>query len=193
MNGEQLFRLLGQVDDRWIEEAACVRRSVPWKKFLLSAAACLCLAAVLYTGLTRPAAPPDGGDVQVGNPMESWETAEALSQAVGFEVPLPTQLPEGYDLESFSSISRQIAEVCWSDGEGRIIYRVSAELEDISGDYVRHSRQTEIQAGGSTVTLLGDDQGWVTAVWTAGELHCALLVQPGQTEEGLREIITSIQ
>lgn len=194
MNGEQLFRLLGQVDDGWIEEAAHVRRPVPWRKLLLSAAACLCLAAALYTGLTRPdVSPPDDDGVQVVNPVERWETAEELSQAMGFSVPLPGWLPEDYDLEYRSSISRQIAEICWSDGTGSIVYRVSAGPDDVSGDYAQHSQTMEIQAGGSTVTLLGDGEGWVTATWTAEELHCALLAQPGQTAETLSALIASIQ
>lgn len=197
MNGEQFFRLLGEVDDQWIEEASQVRRPVPWRTILLSAAAaCLCLVVALYAGTARPAVTPSpGGDngVQIPNPIESWETAEELSQAVGFEVLLPTQLPEGYQLEELSSINRQMAEARYSSDAGSIVYRVSAELEEVSGDYAQHSQQTEITVGELSVTLQGDGEGWVTATWTNGDLHCALLAQPGQTEEALCAIIASIQ
>ena len=193
MNGERFFRLLGEVDDGWIEEASQIRRPVPWRTLLLSAA-CLCLMAGLYVGVIRPAtAPPDNDGLQVTNPVERWETAEELSRAVGFAVPLPTQLPEGYELEGFATISRQIAEVRYSDGAGSMVYRVSEDVEEVSGDYDQHDARAEIAVDGVAVTLLGDSEGWVTALWSDGARRYALLVQPGRTAEELRTVIASIQ
>ena len=76
MKDERLVRAVGLLDDDLLEEAlAAPRRVIPWKR-ICAAAACLALAAVLWTGPLSADRVTLGGTELGGSPA-------ALSQADG--------------------------------------------------------------------------------------------------------------
>ena len=77
----------------------------------LTAAACICLvlAGVMFIPSWRD--PVTSPPVQVTNPVVQSEDLEALQAAAPFALSVPTELPEGWKVESASLIMGSLAQV----------------------------------------------------------------------------------
>lgn len=78
---------------------------------------------------------------------------------------------------------------CTDRGDVQTLIRKAPGEEDISGDYNVYDTMTEKTAGKISVTLKGDGDGYVLALWTADGYSYALSLENPVTEEELLEIL----
>lgn len=171
-------------------------RFAPWKQ-VLSLAAC---AAVLLVGLK---ALPRGGElgsassaesgVTAGNPIVEYASLEALSAAAGFEVKQPGSLPFEVQETTYSLLFGELAQVEQTGPAGEsVLYRVSQEEGDNSGDYNTYSREEQQTVGGVSVTLKGSGDGWRLAVWQADGFSYSLSSSVDLTEAQLQAMLETV-
>lgn len=159
----------------------------------LTAAACICLvlAGVMFIPSWRD--PVTSPPVQVTNPVVQSEDLEALQTSAPFALSVPTELPEGWRLESASLIMGSLAQVVYTDSTDTITYRMAEGTEDVSGDYNAYPWTVDVDLDGITVTLKGQQEDAVLlAVWTDGGYSYAISCSAPLTAEEAAAIAASV-
>lgn len=159
----------------------------------LSLAACLALVllgtAVVPQLFDGGIEEPPQEQTTVANGMEDVDSASALSDKVGFEVQDLTGLPFAAEHITYTSLWGETAQITYEGENQTVTYRKAPGEEDISGDYNVYDTVTETVAGETSVTLKGDEDGYVLALWTADGYSYALSLENPVTEEELLEIL----
>lgn len=86
----------------------------------------------------------------------------------------------------------ELAEICYSGQGQTAVFRKSMGEQDNSGDYNSYGQIKEISVGNRCVTLKGDDDLYVLAVWFDGEFSYSLRLSAGSSENSWIEILSGI-
>lgn len=187
---EMRERILDGVEKKRGAQKAGRRRHI---RSGLSLAACLALVLLgtavvpqIFDGGTKE---PPQEQTTVANGMEEVDSVRALSEKVGFEVRDLTGLLFTPDRVIYTSLWGETAQITYEGENQTVTYRKAPGEEDISGDYNVYDTVTEKTAGKTSVTLKGDGDGYVLALWTADGYSYALSLENPVTEEELLEIL----
>ena len=176
---EMRQRILKRIQEKGVTPSSPKVLPLPdWKK-ILSVAACFVLlltgAIVLPRLLQEDMVEPP---VFSSPNIEEASSLQELAGWVGFEIPKSFDLPFEPSDTSYMSYWRELAQIEYRNGEQYAVFRKSAGTEDNSGDYSEYADITEIQVGGQTVTLKGNEGSYSLAVWTDGEFSYSLSLSP---------------
>lgn len=135
----------------------------------------------------------DGGDngVQIPNPFTSHKNIDEAKKAVNFTVKVPGTMPDGYNAAEVQTMGSDFLQIFYSKGEKEILYRTAKGNDDISGDYNKYKKTTDIKVDGMTVTVRGNEN-IAGAVWKSGELAYSLMFDDEVSEAELAKIIKSL-
>lgn len=219
MKEMRLMQIIGDIDDKYIEEAAPCEQSersekkpairfVPWVKYAAAACAALILGAGIFavtqranivekpaeSGSEAVSSDESGDFVQAVSPYEDFDTLEEAEKAVGFDIAVPDSFGAFTEL-SFSTVSGKILEVqyCGEDGGCGLSIRKAKGGEDVSGDWNEYESVSEIQAGGRAVTIKGNGGKYYLAVWLDGGYSYSVSVTDGASEDELKAFVEDIQ
>ena len=187
---EMRERILDGVEKKRGAQKAGRRRHI---RSGLSLAACLALVLLgtavvpqIFDGGTKE---PPQEQTTVANGMEDVDSARALSEKVGFEVRDLTGLLFTPDRVTYTSLWGETAQITYEGENQTVTYRKAPGEEDISGDYNVYDTVTETVAGETSVTLKGDGDVYVLALWTADGYSYALSLENPVTEEEIIKIL----
>lgn len=122
---------------------------------------------------------------------EEYDSAAALSEAVGFTITDITNLPFTPTETSYIAIMGDMAEILYDDADGnQVCYRKSPGTEDNSGDYNDYSVIVDAAIGDYPLTLHGNDETFYLATWTDGTYSYSIGVTNGCTEEELLAMVS---
>lgn len=170
------------------------------KKFVLLAVACACVGS--YTVLwctryfrckTRSAKPvvAEQAAPMVGmpSPIHEFATIDEAAKYMNIMPHLPKVLPVGYNIESVSTINKDVLQVVYvyQGGEDttrnqaagkRIVYRVGTTKGDISGNHKDYRVTAAEKVNGTKVTFKGGEK-MVYLGWTKdGQNHAMYFERP---------------
>lgn len=154
------------------------------KKWERAAAAVILGAALFMPGMMSEARMPSR--IGIPNPLVQYESYERLGQVVGFQ-PLFLAKSFGYRVDSYIAISRQLADIRYSNDDGaRLAVRSALRdrkngAEDISGVYTGKWEKKEISH--STVYVAKTDEKTYTARWVTGGFAFAVTGEDMSEEE----------
>ena len=151
-----------------------------------------CLALVITAVLALPRVTTPGVDVVPG--MESVQDTGALSGAVGYEVRDVSGLPFEPDAAVYTAYG-DMAEIDYSGGGERAVYRQSPGSSDNSGDYNEYASVTTTSVGDAQVTLKGGaPDSYTLALWCSGGYSYSLSLSSPLPESAWIELIeTNVQ
>lgn len=213
MKEMRIMRSIGDIDDKYIDEAAPVQKKsnaqlYSWVKYAGIAA---CAALVLGIGVfvvkqnvnlvdspsqtgTETTQPASSDLTQIVNPCIEYAAIEEAEKAVGFDI----EIPDSYGFfseRSYAVLFGEMIEVRYLDADGNtgLCIRKASGTEDISGDYSAYENVSEIEVGGCSVTLKGNEDKYSLAVWSFGDYSYAVSADFGASEDELTEIIKEIE
>lgn len=132
-----------------------------------------------------------GGSTQIPNPFVEYETIEEADDHVDFELKLPNNVSEEYELVNISVIENELVQLVYDNGKTELIYRQAMGIEDVSGDYSVYNEVNTEMIGDDVVTLSGEDSKIKLAIWSEG--ICSYSLNIGLDEEGIeKNLITNI-
>ena len=184
------------------------------KKFVLMAVACACVGSYTVAGAQGtfdvkpdPAKPAVAEQVapMVGmpNPIHEFSTIDEAAKYMNITPQLPKVLPIGYNVESVSTINKDVLQVVYVYQAGedttrnqaagkRIVYRVGTTKGDISGDHKIHKVIETESVDGTKVTFKGSDKMVYLASWMKdGQNHSLDFYRP-VTRDVVKAIIRNI-
>lgn len=135
-----------------------------------------------------------GAAVAAGWQAEEYDSAEALSEAVGFTITDIPNLPITATETSYIAIMGDLAEILYDDADGNeICYRKSPGTEDNSGDYNTYTTIVDASVGDSPLTLSGNDDQFHLATWTDGTYSYSINVSNGCDLAELQAMVEALQ
>ncbi|WP_299144635.1 hypothetical protein [uncultured Dialister sp.] len=159
------------------------------KKWVKAAAVMVLGAALFMPAMMSEARMPSR--IGIPNPLVEYDSYGRLGQVVGFQ-PLFLTKSFGYKVDSYIAISRQTADIRYSNDDGaRLTVRSALRDrknggEDISGVYTGKWEKKEIAH--STVYVAKTDEKTYTARWTCGAYAFAVTGE-GMSEEEFSHIL----
>lgn len=171
------------------------------KKFVLLAVACACVGSYTVAGAQGTFdVPPDPAKpkaveqaapmVGMPSPMHEFSTIDEAAKYMNIMPHLPKVLPVGYNIESVSTINKDVLQVVYVYQAGedatrnqasgkRIVYRVANTKGDISGDYNNYRVTATEKVNGTKVTFKGGNYMVYLATWTTdGQSHALAFERP---------------
>lgn len=212
MKEMRLMRAIGEIDDKYVEEAAqeTTSKAIRFGSWAKYAGIAACAVLVLGIGVfavkqgvavdtpaqtdTAVTSADDSEFSQVGNPYEYFDTLEEAEKNIGFEITAPADYGN-YTNVDYTVISGYILQIGYydeSDSEGLSV-RKSASAEDISGDYNTYENIAEITSDNRQITLKGSGGKYYLAVWNDGGYSYAVSVKPGASEAEITELVKNIK
>ena len=171
------------------------------KKFVLMAVACVCVGSYGIAGAQSTLdVPPDPAKpvvtehaapmVGMPSPIREFNTVDEAAKYMNITPQLPKVLPVGYNIESVSTIEKDVLQVVYVYQVGedatrnqaagkRIVYRVANTTGDISGDYNDYRVTATEKVNGTKVTFKGGNKMVYLAGWTKdGQTHAMYFERP---------------
>ena len=144
-------------------------------------AACAVMPAVLTKNGDQNQTPDE--NVQVTWDYQEYDSAQALSAQMGYEVSDLEGLPFEPQTVVYASIGTDLAQIEYQTGDMTVYYRKSPGTEENSGDYNQYEKIDTISAGSQQVELRGSADGYVLAVWTDGDFSYSLSFSQAQPKD----------
>ena len=212
MKEMRLMRAIGEIDDKYVEEAAqeTTGKAIRFGSWAKYAGIAACAALVIGIGVfavkqgvtvdtpaqtdTAVTSADDSDFVQIGNPYEYFDTLEEAEKNIGFEITAPADYGN-YTNVDYTVISGYILQIGYydeSDSEGLSV-RKSASAEDISGDCNTYENIAEITSDSRQITLKCSGDKYYLAVWSDGGYSYAVSLKPGASEAEITELVKNIK
>lgn len=231
MKEMKIMRAIGDIDDRYINEAAPAEKPKALRFNAMSRYAGIAAAAVLAIGIgvlvmnrgsvvetNDPAqtgdmtvqifsVPEETDTVQLGNPLEYYDTLEEAVQAVGFDITAPESIGK-YTDRTICVIAGDMIEITYtdSDGDPGAYIRKEKGTEDPSGAYYYFETILPLQSRDGTMSGISRSDGTVDiykAIWTDGTYAYSVTApydysdqsgsQTGFTQSEMEEIIKNVK
>ena len=171
------------------------------KKFLLMAVACACVGSYGVAGAQSTLdVPPDPAKpvvaehaaplVGMPSPIREFNTVDEAAKYMNITPQMPKVMPVGYNIESVSTIEKDVLQVVYVYQVGedatrnqaagkRIIHRVGNIKGDISGDHKNYRVTATEKVNGTKVTFKGGNKMVYLAGWTKdGQTHAMYFERP---------------
>ena len=104
---------------------------------------------------TAPTAPPHIANMI--NPYLTCESAQEMQEQAGFEISLPTALPDWVTETIYRTIPGELIEVIYAGEDNEIRIRCAMGSVDISGVYdTDQKEEKDVSVGSSTIHLKGE-------------------------------------
>ncbi len=171
------------------------------KKFVLMAVACACVGSYTVAGAQGTFdVPPDPAKPMVAeqaapmvgmpSPFHEFATVAEAAKYMNITPQMPKVLPVGYNIESVSTINKDVLQVVYVYQAGEdatrnqaagkhIVYRVANTKGDISGDYNNYRVTATEKVNGTKVTFKGGNYMVYLATWVKdGQNHSIYFERP---------------
>ena len=183
------------------------------KKFVLMAVACACVGSYTVAGAqgtadVKPDLPTpvvaEHAFPMVGmpSPIREFPTVDEAAKYMNITPQLPKVLPVGYNIESVSTIEKDVLQVVYAYQAGedasrnqaagkRIVYRVGATKGDISGNHNDYRVTATEKVNGTKVTFKGGDKMVYLAGWSKDGQNHAMYFERPVTRDMAKAIIAN--
>lgn len=183
------------------------------KKFILMAVACACVGSYTVAGAqgtadVKPDLPTpvvaEHAFPMVGmpSPIREFPTVDEAAKYMNITPQLPKVLPVGYNIESVSTIEKDVLQVVYAYQAGedatrnqaagkRIVYRVGTTKGDISGNHNDYRVTATEKVNGTKVTFKGGDKMVYLAGWSKDGQNHAMYFERPVTRDMVKAIVAN--
>ena len=167
------------------------KKVIPFVRYALPVAACLCLVIIGLTHyLSGSPSDPSGELVQGGNPFVEVENSEAFKA-----LSITLDAPEGAQETSYAIIDGKIAEIQFELNGKSYLARASAQEGDFSGLNGEDRSQETIDAKNNAVLteVQTDLRTYYKIVWTNGKINYCLYGTDGADKSQVLAVYESLK
>ncbi len=167
------------------------KKMVPFVRYALPIAACLCLVLGLAHWLpSAPTTDPTEGGVQIANPFVEVESADDFKA-----LSITLDAPDGAQEVSYFIIDGEMAEVRFTLDGKSYLARASAQEGDFSGLYGQESDAETVDAKTNAVLVRVDlDTGTYQKItWTNGKINYCLYGTDGADKSQVLAVYESLK
>ena len=129
--------------------------------------------------------------VETPSPIEEFKNFDEAQKVLNFEIKIPNRIPEQFEVKDISTISREIFQICYSDGEYEILFRCAQRKDDISGNYNQYDSDKIITLDDKKIELKGNNNLVNLALWKVDDISYSISVDNGMNKDTIIDIIKS--
>ena len=135
-----------------------------------------------------------GGDIATPGVFQETVCASAaeLEKTAGFPVKELTGIPFDVKETNYRMIGKELAEANYLNGDTSLCFRKSRGIADNSGVYNEYSVNKKLTVAGCNVTLKGEGDKMILALWDDGTFSYSLYAEPGVSEDSVVKMIGNI-
>jgi hypothetical protein len=190
---EMRDRILNNINNLDFEKTS--NKVIPshnYKKYL-SIAACfvfLIVGSIIIRNAVNLLSDPP---IQVTPDIVTYQSAQELSDAIGFTVKGIQELP--FDIESvkYTSYWGEFADIEYAGSNNTAIFRMAPGDEDISGYSDEFTSIESHVVNGTDVTFKGHDEQYILAIWQTNGFSYALQFREPVSEQKMLDAVQSIE
>ena len=164
------------------------KKPIPFVRYALPIAACLCL---IIFGATRliPWSTPGGNDVQIANPFAEVDSAENFKS-----IAISLDAPDDAENVRYAIIDNEIADVQFELGGAGFTARASVQSGDFSGLNGSEEELETIDAAYNAVLSVVhiDSEDIYKVTWTSGKANYCLCAASGVGPEQIKSAYEAI-
>ena len=168
------------------------KKTIPFARYALPIAACLCLTMLGVTKFLPDHAPTQLGEsyVQGGNPFVEVENAETFKT-----LSITLDAPDGAQEASYAIIDDKIAEIQFEFDGKSYLARASAQEGDFSGLNGQELSQETVDAKNNAVLseVETDLSGYYKVVWTSETINYCLYGTDGAGREAVIAVYEALK
>ena len=105
----------------------------------------------------------------IANQIEEFKTVGDAQKVLKFKVIVPKNIQSQFNVKYVSTISREVFQICYSNGKNDILFRMGQDIDNISGDYNEYKNNDTINLDNESIKLSGNFMVlWNKNVWNFG-------------------------
>ena len=129
----------------------------------------------------------------ISSPIEEFKTIEEAQNVLDFNVTFPKEIPSQYDIEYISTISKELFQICYTDGKDELLYRMGQGVNNISGDYNNYKNNNIVEIDDKKIKLSGNDDFIKLATWNVNDMSYSISSSNGISKDKMINIIKSVK
>ena len=129
----------------------------------------------------------------ISSPIEEFKTIEEAQNVLDFNVTFPKEIPSQYDIEYISTISKELFQICYTDGKDEVLYRMGQDVNNISGDYNNYKNNNIVEIDDKKIKLSGNDDFIKLATWNVNDMSYSISSSNGISKDEMINIIKSVK
>lgn len=163
-----------------------------WK--IASGLVAACFVIVLSISISAPKhnnniyQPP-----KIVNPYIEYNDIESAEEILGYDVMIPTIIPEDYTISNIVIIDNKILSIDYENDSEKINYRTSEGNDEISGDFNNYENVNQIEIDNKNITLKGNDNKIHLISWNYDEQVFSIYSDQGLSQDQVINIIENIE
>lgn len=135
----------------------------------------------------------DNTMIGMPNPIKDYKSIEEAQKALKFDTKVPTSIPKGFKAVYFETISDDLLQIIYSDGNNEVTYRTAQktqDLDDITGDYNTYKVKEDIDVNGVKVTVKGNGDKYYNALCVKDNMIYSVFSREGLSLEQMKEFLS---
>ena len=129
----------------------------------------------------------------ISSPIEEFKTIEEAQKVLDFNVTFPKEIPSEYDIEYISTISKELFQICYTDGKDELLYRMGQGVNNISGDYNNYKNNNIVEIDDKKIKLSENDDFIKLATWNVNDMSYSISSSNGISKDEMINIIKSVK
>ena len=129
----------------------------------------------------------------ISSPIEEFKTIEEAQKVLDFNVTFPKEIPSEYDIEYISTISKELFQICYTDGKDELLYRMGQGVNNISGDYNNYKNNNIVEIDDKKIKLSENDDFIKLATWNVNDMSYSISSSNGISKDKMINIIKSVK
>lgn len=135
--------------------------------------------------------PGSMNSVQIPSPFTDRATLADAAKVTGFPMSAPETL-EGCPQRVIQTMGDEMIQVIYQNGNSSVTVRKEEGSGDISGDYNQYAQSGTVEVNGSTVTMRGENNLVMVAIWENGGYTYAVTSGAGMSTAAMTALIRSV-
>lgn len=126
------------------------------------------------------------------SPIQEFNTVQEAQKSLKFKTVTPKGIASEFKIKYISTISKEIFQICYSNGENDILFRMGQGIDKIDGDYNEYKFNETVKVNGKDVNLKGDNSNLVNlATYKINDMSYSISVTNGMEKDNIIKIIKS--
>ena len=201
MNNMTLLKAMGDIDDKYIEEAVTPASNQSSKKRIVYISSFTAVAAamalvVFSTGiLNKIGTKPENEVVTIANPMIQCADMDEAANLAGFRLDTPDSIKDSdsKDIYVFNTDEKIIEITYYQNSEEICTIRKGAGNEDVSGDYNQYDSSKQVENNGVIYTLNSNSDFVYLVTWTCDDYSYSCSFVNGVKSEEILDMLIDIK
>ncbi|GMQ57012.1 hypothetical protein AN1V17_14060 [Vallitalea sediminicola] len=175
-----------------INSKKVVRPLFKWK--IASGLVAACFVLVLSIGISTPKHNNNiSQPTEIVNPYIEYNDIESAEEILGYDIMIPTIIPEDYTISNIVIIDNNILSINYETVSEKITYRTSKGNDEISGDFTNYEDVNQIEIDTKNITLKGNDNKIHLVSWNYDEQVFSIYSDQGLSQDQVINIIENIE